>query len=529
MAEIAICRENSYYDSVTLMTLSSKLKKMPGVHDAVVSMATPMNKELLENIGMLKGDLADAGPNDMLIAIKGESDEVCQEVLKSIDALMQDKAGKGEDDGHRQYKTMAEADEAAGPFDVAVISVAGHFAAREARNALKRGMHVMLFSDNVSVEDELALKQLAHEKGLLLMGPDCGTAILDGVGLCFSNRMRKGSIGLVGASGTGLQELCVLIDRLGGGITQAIGTGGRDLLADIGGIMVLDGIELLDADEDTRVIAIVSKPPTAAIADKVIARARKCSKPVVICFIANGTTYADGNIVFASSLEDAAFKAIALSEGKSLPEDCGTGTVTRFAIDEQAMQEAASHFDGAQRYLRGLFCGGTLAAEALYEASKVLGCIKSNVAKKTEQKIDDPMKSEANCIIDMGDDLFTEGRPHPMISPDLRCERIIQEAADPECAVILLDFEIGYGSNANPAAIAIEAIEEGRKARAASSDACGEVAFVGYVQGTEGDSQGIREQRRMLEEAGVLVADSNLQAVSMALEIMKRNGGEQHV
>ncbi|MGI6046093.1 MAG: acyl-CoA synthetase FdrA [Eggerthellaceae bacterium] len=526
MTEVVLCRENSYYDSITLMTLSNKLKKMSGVQDAVVSMATPMNKELIESIGMLNDELASASSNDMLIAIRGDSEKACQAALESIDTLLREKKSRDESQSNRPYRTISEADDASGSFGIAVVSVAGQFAAREAQNALDRDMHVMLFSDNVSVEEELSLKRLAHEKNLLVMGPDCGTAILDGIGLCFANKMRRGNIGLVGASGTGLQELCALIDSLGGGITQVIGTGGRDLSAEIGGIMMLDGINLLNADEETKTIVVVSKPPSTEIAGKIINQVKHCSKPVVVCFIAREPDKPDGNLVYASSLEDAAFKSIALSQGKAINKKKEALSRSYFPIDQAKVYDAASGLDKKQHYLRGLFCGGTLAAEAQYEASKVLPCVRSNVAKNPEFKLDNPFESEGNCIIDMGDDLFTEGRPHPMISPDLRCNRIIQEALDPECAVILLDFEIGFGSNADPASIALGAITESRRLREASTDAKGEVVFVGYVQGTKADYQGLHKQRRLLEEAGVLVANSNLHAVLIALEIMKfKEGG----
>ncbi len=518
MAEVTVCRKDSYYDSVTLMTLSSKLKKREGVTDAVVSMATPMNKDLLQNIGMLAPELAEAGPNDLAIAIRGESEEACQLALASIDELMQAKESGGSD-REENFRTIAEADEKSGSYDVAVISVKGEFAAREAREALKRNMHVMLFSDNVTVEQELELKQLAHEKGLLVMGPDCGTAILGGVGLCFANKMRPGNIGLVAASGTGLQELCVIIDRLGGGITQAIGTGGRDLSEAVGGIMMLDGIDLLDKDDGTEVMVVVSKPPVPQVAHKIIERASRCSKPVVICFIASDGKPVGDRVIFASSLEDAAFEAVSISRGEK-PENT---TGTRFPIDDGQISCAAAKLAPGQKYLRGLFCGGTLAAEALFESSKVLENVTSNVAKKAEQKMVDPLCSTAHCIVDLGDDVFTVGRPHPMISPDLRCERIVQEASDPECAVVLLDFEIGYGSNADPAGITLDAIAQARAVRASMP---GEVAFVGYVQGTKGDEQGLEDQRKKLHDAGVVVAQSNLQAVTIALEILRAKGGK---
>lgn len=517
MAEITVCRKDSYYDSVTLMTLSSKLKKLDGITDAVVSMATPMNKDLLENIGMLCGDLIDAGPNDLAIAIRGENDEVCRVAFESIDILMQSKSNS-KTEQPESFRSIADAAVKSGPYDLAVISVKGDFAAREAHKALKHDMHVMLFSDNVTVEEELELKTIAHEKNLLVMGPDCGTAILGGVGLCFSNEMRSGNIGLVAASGTGLQEACVLIDRLGAGITQAIGTGGRDLSEAIGGIMMLDGIDLLDNDEATEVIVVVSKPPAPSIANEIIDRLSQSTKPVVVCFIADREREAVGGLHFATSLEDAAYKAVALSDGNDLDESVGT----RFPVDESVVVQAAAKLDAEQAYIRGLFCGGTLAAEALFECSKVLSKTMSNESKELGLKMEDPFVSESNCIVDLGDDVFTVGRPHPMIEPDLRCERIVQEASDPTCAVILLDFEIGYGSNADPVGATLDAIARAHDVRHSLS---GDIVFVGYVQGTEGDTQGLEAQRAKLAEAGVIVAESNLHAITIALRILDAKGG----
>src|SRR5690606_14776291 len=124
----------------------------------------------------------------------------------------------------------------------------GVYAAFEAFRALENNLNVMMFSDNVTVEDEIKLKDLAVKKDLLMMGPDCGTAIINGVGLCFANKIKRGPIGLVAASGTGLQEVTVLIDQFGGGISQAIGVGGRDLSKDVMGRMTLHAINALNAD-----------------------------------------------------------------------------------------------------------------------------------------------------------------------------------------------------------------------------------------------------------------------------------------
>lgn len=514
MAELLLLQKDTYYDSVTLMTMSNKLKKLEGVQAAVISMGTPMNRELLENIGLLKGELVDAGPNDLMIAIQAETDDQCQAVFDKMDELLHEKKG-GSGKESAVYRTISEAKNAQPELNMAVISVKGEFAAREAREALKRDMHVMLFSDNVTVEQELELKKMAHEKGLLVMGPDCGTAILGGVGLCFANEVRRGGIGMAAASGTGLQEVCVLVDLLGEGVSQAIGTGGRDLSAQIGGIMMLDAIELLDKDPETKVILLVSKPPVKEVAEKVMARVSRCSKPVVVCFIAGTPELVDGTgAIFASSLEDVAIQAVAAVRGEK--PKASEGTV--FPIDASVIAEAASTLKPEQKFIRGLYCGGTLTAETVAECAKVLPEVYSNVSKKPEQHLDDPMESRGNCIIDMGDDVFTVGRPHPMIEPGLRCDRILKEAADEQTAVILLDFEIGYGSNADPVGVTIDAI---KKAQADCAAKGRSIVFIGYVQGTEKDYQGMEAQRGMLEEAGVITAKSNLHAVTMALRILK--------
>lgn len=515
MAELLLCQKDSYYDSVTLMTLSNQLKKMDGINNAVVSMGTPMNKELLENIGLLKGALTDAGPNDLLIAICSDSEKQCQQAYEKIDGLLHSKKERMEKSTNNIYHTISEAKKNNPDLNLAIISVKGEFAAREAKEALKKEMHVMLFSDNVSLQQELHLKQTAHEKGLLVMGPDCGTAILGGTGLCFSNEVRRGNIGMIAASGTGLQEVCVLADQMGGGISQAIGTGGRDLSAEIGGIMMLDALQLLNEDEDTKVIVLISKPPVESVAKKIIKQIALCHKPVVVCFIAGSPdVLLDAeNAVFAANLEDAAAQAVALEKGDSPV----SSSDTRFPVDKTKLKQCSADLKAEQKYIRGLYCGGTLTSEALSECSKKLPNVYSNVAKNTLQKLKDPMVSCGHCFIDLGDDLFTVGRPHPMIEPELRCERILQEVRDAETAVLLLDFEIGYGSCEDPVGVTIDALKE---AQDYVKEHNRKVVIIGYVQGTDKDFQEKSKQQKMFENIGVIVAQSNLHAVTMALQII---------
>ena len=280
-----VIKPNTYFDSVSLMSISTRANKLDGVEQAFVAMATEMNKGVLKNLGLLTPELEQAKNGDLMIVINGKSGADNEQLLVEIEELFNSKAQSGSHEA--RYATIASAKKHIPESNLAVISVNGLFAAREARQALQNDLNVMLFSDNVSVEDELALKQLAHEKGLLMMGPDCGTAIINGAALCFGNAVHRGNIGIVGASGTGSQELSVRIHEFGGGVSQLIGTGGRDLSEKIGGLMMLDAIDMLEADEGTQVIALISKPPAPAVAEKVLARARACrqrAKGGVCCY-----------------------------------------------------------------------------------------------------------------------------------------------------------------------------------------------------------------------------------------------------
>lgn len=344
-----VIKKNTYFDSVSLMSVSTKANKLPGVEQAFVAMATEMNKGVLKNLGLLTPELADAKNGDLMIVIKG--DAANEETLAAIEALFTRKERTGSHEA--RYATIASAKTHRPESNLAVISVNGTFAAREARQALENDLNVMLFSDNVSLDDELALKQLAHEKGLLMMGPDCGTAIINGAGLCFANAVRRGQIGIVGASGTGSQELSVRIHEFGGGVSQLIGTGGRDLSEKIGGLMMLDAIHMLEEDDATRVIALISKPPAPAVAEKVLARARACRKPVVVCFLGRNEPPADEDgLQFARGTKEAALKAVLLTGIKKDDLDL-------HPLNWPLIEEVRARLTPQQKYIRGLFCGGT--------------------------------------------------------------------------------------------------------------------------------------------------------------------------
>lgn len=513
MVSKVMIEKNAYHDSVTLMSLSGSVSKLDGVKQAVVSMATQMNKELLENIGLLTDEASNASENDLIIAIDADTKENMQEVFDKIDEELNAKKGGKKKNG----ETVAENTETALNFlpdaNLAIISVPGTYAAREARKALNKDLNVMIFSDNVTIEEERELKELGKEKGLFVMGPDCGTAIINNVGLCFANQVRKGNIGLVGASGTGLQEVSVQIDRLGEGISQAIGVGGRDLQEPIGGIMMLEGMKALENDDNTKVIVLISKPPAASVQDKIMEQIKTMTKPVVVCFLDGDATDVEKvGATFAGTLRQGALLAVnALDKpDKEWADEMSEKQKEWIKSQKEAM-------NASQKYIRGLFCGGTLTSEALTVMRPHVDKIKSNVAKREDEKLKDVHASQGNTLVDLGDDEFTQGKPHPMIEPSLRNERIIEEAKDPETAVILLDFELGYGSHEDPVGVTFEALEEAQKI--AKEDGR-HLPMVAYICGTQADKQNYSEQARKLEKLNICIADSNEQAAEIAIKLI---------
>jgi succinyl-CoA synthetase alpha subunit len=375
----------------------------------------------------------------------------------------------------------------------------------------------MLFSDHVSLEEEIALKRLAAEKGLLMMGPDCGTAIINGRPLCFANVVRRGTIGIVAASGTGLQETSCVIDKLGGGVTQAIGTGGRDLKNEkVGGTMMLIGIEALKNDPNTKVIVVVSKPPAESVAGTVVEALAQSGKPSVVQFIGMKPGARRQGIHYATNLEEAAGMAVALAAGR--PYQSHTFTIPEVTVKELVDRETKG-FSSGQRYLRGLFTGGTLADEALLLLDGAVGRVYSN--NQSDEKLipKDPHVSVQHTIVDLGDDVFTVGRPHPMIDPSTREDRITRETEDPEVAVIMLDIVLGYGSHEDPAGAILDALERAKTHR---REAGGYLSVVASVTGTERDFQNLSVQKAKLESIGCVVMPSNYQAAMLVREILRK-------
>jgi FdrA protein len=506
-------KPKTYQDSVRLMRLSEMLSALGHVKQATVAMGTDANKRVLAEVGLLTDDVERAGANDLVIVIDAQHEAAARDAIAEAERVLAESDRPAARNGAAVAppKILEQARRKLDGANMALISVPGAYAALEAAKALQAGMHVFLFSDNVALADELALKQRAVSRGLLMMGPGCGTAVINGVALGFANVLRRGAVGIVGASGTGLQELTTLIDRGGGGISQAIGVGGRDLSEAIGGIMMLQGIAMLAGDPNTEVIALISKPPAAAVADNILSAARASGKSIVVNFLGSHKDGMDDGVWFTTTIEDTAEAVLRRLSGATRGSFAIDSAEIRWLIDGERQRLKAG-----QRYLRGLFSGGSLCDEAMDLLSGALGGIYSNIPLAPELALEDAWHSKGHCCVDMGEEEFTRGRPHPMIDPRLRQERILKEASDPEVAVLLLDVVIGYGSHDDPAG-AIGAAIHSAKAKAVAAGRY--LSVVAHVCGTEQDPQGLEQQERTLREAGALVLPTNAQAARVAAAI----------
>jgi FdrA protein len=477
-------RRATYLDSIVLMRMSRQIAGLPGVEEAGLIIGTPANKEILRDAGILGPDGAQAAPGDLILALRAIDDAAGQAALAEARRLLDQPGASDAPALFGSSRTIRAAVRELPDANLALISVPGDYAIAEARKALDLGLHVMIFSDNVPVEDEAALKRAAHERGLLVMGPDCGTAIIAGLPLAFANVVPRGDIGIIGASGTGIQEISCLVARAGRGVSHAIGTGGRDLKAEVGAVTTLMAIDALDADAATAHIVLVSKPPPAAIARMVLDRVAKSAKPFTICFIGAGNLALPPNARGAATLKAAAELAL----GRSLAASPAQPPLRRVV----------------GTLARGLFAGGTLCAEAQIVFRNAGLAVASNIPVPGAAAM---TGASGHVMIDLGDDAFTRGRPHPMIEPAVRDGPLFEALADPQVGVILLDIVLGYGSHPDPAGHLAQAV--------AGRD--GGALIIASVTGTDADPQPRAAQVRKLVQAGVMVADSNADAAALAI------------
>ncbi len=505
-----------YFDSVSLMRVAREVLQMPGVEDAAVVMATAKNKEIVDASGLLLPEFKNAAENDLLICVKADNEKTADAGLAQAETVLSAKTKTGETGAFRP-RSLAGALAEHPDTNLVLISVPGQYASAEARKTLEAGRHVMLFSDNVPLEDEIALKQLAAPKGLLVMGPDCGTAIINGVPLAFANVVRRGPIGCVAAAGTGLQAVTSIISNLGSGISQAIGTGGRDIKKAVGGLAFRTGLTMLKNDPDTRVVVLTAKPPDPEVLEILSAEIKQLGKPVVALFFGGDPeAVRKAGAIPASTLEEAAHLAVALEAGEN-PEMAVNRLVLHEKNLEETANETSAHLAPNQKYLRGLFCGGTFSQEALTLLKPQLGKIHSNISP--DAALPDAWKSVEHTIVDLGEDEFTVGRPHPMIDFSLRNRRILEEAADPETAVILLDVVLGYGSNMQPAEELSPVL---MKAMETAESSGRHLAVIVSVTGTPGDPQNMDHVVNTLKTTSAIVLSSTAAAAKLAGKIISR-------
>ena len=522
MINQARVKRGTYFDSITLMRVARSLQTLAGVEDAALLMATPANLQLLKEVGLAPfSGIAEAPDADDVLMVVRASDEAHAEAAlaeaeaRLLPARETRMASPGESEAYhaRQPHSLEEAHQRQPLASIAVISVPGSYAALEAQQALLAGLHVFLFSDNVDIADEVALKGLGQERGLLVMGPDCGTARLNGVNLGFANVVPGGPVGLVGASGTGMQQVMCLLAQAGYGISQAIGCGGRDLSSEVGAITTLQGLRLLQEDPETRVIVLISKPPARAVASRVLEYAASGNKPVVVIFVGaepGAWQQQSGQQIFlAHTLTEAARMAV---------EICETGLAAAATISQPVREESAVPLTGQPPYLAALFSGGTLCDEALHLWGNQLGPFYSNIPCNPNWKYQAGEQRPGHYALDLGADEYTQGRPHPMIDPEARLKYLRVAANQPEIGVIFLDIVLGYCAHPDPANVYAPVIHEFlQQARQAGR----ELHVVVSLCGTEDDPQRLSRQEMKLREAGAEIYLSNAEAAVHCLELLR--------
>jgi len=493
-----VIKKNSYQDSINLMLLTNSINALEGITRCSIMMGTDANKDILKNSNLLTAEAESAAPSDMIIAVEAEEESVVKNVLSEAEKFLNDLAVKKKGSSAQSVTSLEAALAELPDANLALFSIPGEYAADEIEKALDKGLHVFSFTDNISLSDEVRLKKKAHENGLLLMGPDCGTGIISSIPIAFTNVVRPGNIGIVGASGTGIQEVTTIIDRLGGGVVHAIGTGGRDLSEEVNAITVRDAVLGLEYHDPTDVIVVISKPPAKKVRDEIVELLHSLTKPVVAIFLGEKPDHHEGKVYLAHTLEETAMIAVDLAKNRLVKNN----------YMAELTCEAAPL--APEQTVKGLYSGGTLAAEAGMLITEALGLGK---LIKQEGYI---LNAGGYEVLDLGDDIYTQGKPHPMIDPEVRIRKIKEYAQDENTGVILLDCVLGYGSHPDMAGALSETIKEAlRMARENGR----KLYFVASVCGTQHDPQSYDAAIRTLQECGVLVEESNARAVRLALKL----------
>ncbi len=501
MSRLTAIHPNAYKDSVRLLEATRAILGAPGGDWGWAFMATPANLAVLEKEGFTEG-LEKAGANDLVFAVRASTDEQAKAATETASNLLFEKSAGGSADEKSAAGDFASALKDLPSANLAIISVPGAYATLEAQKALTAGLDVLLFSDNVPLEDEVALKKRAQELGRLVMGPGAGTAMLAGTGLAFANRVRKGPVGILSAAGTGAQEVMSLLDRWGVGVSHVIGLGGRDLSPGVGGLMAESAIRALDADEGTETILLVSKPPAPEVAERLVNLPKK---PMVAALIGlREEIPAPKNIRVCNTLEQGACQILQVLK-EPVPDLVGVVT--------EQLDKAIAGLDAKRTKLCGLYSGGTLCYEAMTIATKHLGPIYSNIPLDKSWTLD-KTPADGHVCLDLGEEEYTNGRPHPMIDTEARVAFLREQIKDPSVAAVLLDVVIGDGAHENPASVLAPVAGEIVKSGA---------QVVVYVLGTGNDMQGFEAQRNAFRAAGCIVTETGARAALAASALVLRD------
>ena len=504
-------KHETYYDSVFLMNLAEKAGKMNGIHRISVGMGTPLNKETLLDLGLLEEECRQASPNDLMIAIEADNAENAR---KAYEAYMAELLVP-QDIGTKTYDSLNKAVSRWKDANIAVISVPGAYAAQETEKALNAGLNVFVFSDNVPIEEEARLKKLAVEKGLLLMGPDCGLSQINGIAIGLCSKVRTGNIGIVAATGSGMQEVMCMIHKAGYGVSQAIGTGGRDLNDAVGALTMCQVLDFFRDDDNTKAVVVISKPPQPEGMKRVLERIRSIGKPVVVQFIGCGKEVLNGTgAIFSERFADTAAYAVQLLTGTEIKP-----------VENSKLPIEPRKMAPSQWAIRGLYCGGALGEETIEMMKAQLGKVYSNMTDDDAFGLKDPDVSIGHCIVDIGAEYFTKNHPHAAMEPSVRIDRFIREARDPETAVILLDFLLGYALHDDPAGAMAPVIA--REKDLAKKEGR-ELYVVASICGSDLDPQDMQAQAEILLRSGVLLAENNAEATQWAIDIVRKTAGDRH-
>lgn len=507
MERCIIVQPNNYVDSLASLLSMTALLDCSGIETAYVGMATAANKATLQELGLYDEQVAAAGDGDFIIAAMAQSQDAFQQALLKLEERGEEKSAQA----GTAFSTLEAACQAHPQANLCCISVPGEYALAETKKALDRGLHCVVFSNNVPLDQEREMKEYAQERGLLCMGPDCGVTNINGVAFVLASINNRGPFGICGASGCGIQHVAAILHEAGSGVSQTIGTGGNDLKEPVGGISMLMGIDALENDPDTEYIVLISRKPAQSVLEKILDRVSRCQKPVVVLMMGCERELIErSGGIYAENLDDCGQKALAL-----IGKECA------FATEEELDQLAAQAVQGMspqQKYVRGVYCGGTYCDEAMNVLVQTTGSVHSNCPLKPEWKLQDSTHSVFDSVVDYGEEEFTLGKPHPTIEPTMRLGAVDRESDDPETAVILMDFILTPPEHIDPAGVTVPALQRAmEKAKARG----GRLAVVASVLGTDADLQNVTLQRQKLRDAGVYVCRSNRQAAQLAGKIAR--------